>query len=317
MAELHGGTVSVTSEVNQGSCFTLDLPYLTDIALPAIATPMPTSSLPDTHNSRVLVIEDSAAAADLLARYLEEQGMDVIICSSGDRVMDDVITFQPALIILDILLPNLSGWDVLRQLKTAPETLAIPVIVVSVIDERSYGLSLGASEYLVKPISRHQLQQAIERLQPSYQTPLSPVMVVPLSDSANSDSASSGVESPLILLAEDNEMNVATVSSYLTALGYRLIYAKDGQAAVELAQTQTPDLILMDIQMPGMDGLEAMQLIRSDARCANIPIVALTALVMPGDRERCLAAGASHYLSKPFKMKALKGLIQQYCTIRV
>ncbi|MBE9112256.1 response regulator [Nodosilinea sp. LEGE 07298] len=142
-------------------------------------------------------------------------------------------------------------------------------------------------------------------------------MVVPLSESASSDSASSVVESPLILLAEDNEMNVATVSSYLTALGYRLIYAKDGQAAVELAQTQTPDLILMDIQMPGMDGLEAMQLIRSDARCANIPIVALTALVMPGDRERCLAAGASHYLSKPFKMKALKGLIQQYCTIRV
>ncbi len=306
IAELHGGTVSVTSEVNQGSCFTLDLPYLTERALPAIATSTPPSSLLDIHNSRVLVIEDSATAAGQIARYLEEQGMESIIRSSGDQVMSDVITFQPALIILDILLPNLSGWDVLRQLKTAPETLAIPVIVVSVVDERSYGLSLGASEYLVKPISRHQLQQAIERLSHNPQAPLSRPPVVPLPDSSQP-----AVETPLILLAEDNDMNVATVSSYLTALGYRLIYAKNGQTAVELAQTQMPDLILMDIQMPDMDGLEAMQLIRSDARCANIPIVALTALAMPGDRERCLAAGANHYLSKPFKMKALKGLIQQ------
>ncbi len=306
IAELHGGTVSVTSEVNQGSCFTLDLPYLTERALTAIATSTPPSSLLDIHNSRVLVIEDSATAAGQIARYLEEQGMESIIRSSGDQVMSDVITFQPALILLDILLPNLSGWDVLRQLKTAPETLAIPVIVVSVVDERSYGLSLGASEYLVKPISRHQLQQAIERLSHNPQAPLSRPPVVPLPDSSQP-----AVETPLILLAEDNDMNVATVSSYLTALGYRLIYAKNGQTAVELAQTQMPDLILMDIQMPDMDGLEAMQLIRSDARCANIPIVALTALAMPGDRERCLAAGANHYLSKPFKMKALKGLIQQ------
>ncbi len=305
LTELHGGTVSVTSEVNRGSCFTLDLPYLTDIALPAIATPAAPSYLLNAHNCRVLVIEDSAAAAGLIARYLEEQGMEAIICPSGDRVMDDVTTSQPGLIILDILLPNRSGWDLLRQLKTDPKTLAIPVIVVSVVDERAYGLSLGASDYLVKPISRQRLQQAIESLQQSHQAPPFPVPVVP------PDSANSAAESPLILLAEDNEMNVATVSSYLTALGYGLIYAKDGQAAVDLAQTQTPDLILMDIQMPGMDGLEAIQLIRSNARCANIPIVALTALAMPGDRERCLAAGASDYLSKPFKMKALKGLIQQ------
>ena len=305
LTELHGGQVSVTSEVNQGSCFTLDLPYLTELAPPAIATPMSQSSLLDTDNSRVLVIEDSAAAAGLIARYLEEQGMEAIICPSGDRVMADVIAFRPALIILDLLLPNLSGWEVLRQLKTNPETQAIPVIVVSVVDERSYGLSLGAAEYLVKPISRQQLQQAIASLHHSHQPPLSPVMA------ASPDSASLTGEAPLILLAEDNDMNVATVSNYLTALGYRLIYAKNGEVAVELAQTQSPRLILMDIQMPDMDGLEAMQLIRSDARCAHIPIVALTALAMPGDRERCLAAGANHYLSKPFKMKALKELIQQ------
>ncbi|MFQ4138201.1 PAS domain-containing protein [Nodosilinea sp. PGN35] len=185
MVELHGGKVSVASKINQGSCFTLELPYLTESSRPAIATLCPPAQ-PNT-DDRLLGTEGSAAPA----------------------------VTQPA------------------------------------------------------------------------------------------------IETSLILLAEDNDMNVATVSSYLTALGYHLIYAKNGQVAVELAQTQSPDLILMDIQMPDMDGLEAMQLIRTDERCTHIPIVALTALAMPGDRERCLAAGASHYLAKPFKMKELKGLIQQ------
>ncbi|WP_017302125.1 PAS domain-containing protein [Nodosilinea nodulosa] len=305
ITELHGGTVTVTSQIDQGTRFTVCLPYLTETTPESSENPAAQTLFLRNGNARALVIEDSAAAADVISRYLQEQGMEVMICSDGNITVDEVVRMQPALIVLDILLPDLSGWEVLRQLKASPQTRSIPVIVVSVIDERSYGLSLGASEYLVKPISRDQLQQALERLQQNYQ-PLSPVLMVSLPTSANP-----AVEPPLILLAEDNEMNVATVSSYLTALGYRLIYAENGQTAVELAQTQAPDLILMDIQMPGMDGLEAMQLIRSDARCASIPIVALTALAMPGDRERCLAAGANHYLSKPFKMKALRNLIQQ------
>ncbi len=117
--------------------------------------------------------------------------------------------------------------------------------------------------------------------------------------------------SPLILLAEDNEDNVRTFSSYLRAKGYHLLLAGNGQDAIDLAQSETPDLILMDIQMPGMDGIEAMQHIRLDPTLRDIPIIALTALAMKGDRERCLEAGANKYLSKPVKLKQLEATIQQ------
>lgn len=118
--------------------------------------------------------------------------------------------------------------------------------------------------------------------------------------------------SPLILLAEDNEANINTVSGYLKAKGYRLSLAKTGLEAIDIAQADHPDLILMDIQMPGMDGLEAMQHIRRLPGLHNVPIIALTALTMAGDRDRCLAAGANEYLAKPVKLRQLVATIQQF-----
>ncbi len=117
---------------------------------------------------------------------------------------------------------------------------------------------------------------------------------------------------PLILLVEDNEANIMTIADYLEVKGYCLLVAKDGETGVALAKSEHPDLILMDIQMPGMDGIEAMKHIRADEQIANIPIIALTALAMPGDKERCLAAGANQYLSKPLKLKQLTQIIQQW-----
>jgi signal transduction histidine kinase/ActR/RegA family two-component response regulator len=119
---------------------------------------------------------------------------------------------------------------------------------------------------------------------------------------------------PLILIVEDNELNINTISSYLTAKGYRPIVAQDGQSAIEMTELHHPDLILMDIQMPGMDGLEAIVQIRQNPQLAEIPIVALTALTMEGDREKCLAAGANEYISKPVKLKQLNVTIKQFLT---
>ncbi|OLP18873.1 hypothetical protein BST81_08120 [Leptolyngbya sp. 'hensonii'] len=138
-----------------------------------------------------------------------------------------------------------------------------------------------------------------------------PGMDIP-SPTAPDPMAESGMKSgqPLILLAEDNETNISTLSNYLEAKGYRMILAGNGQEAIELARTHSPDLILMDIQMPKVDGLEAIQKIRQDSQLAAIPIIALTALAMTGDRERCLAVGASDYLAKPVKLKQLDDLIQ-------
>jgi PAS domain S-box-containing protein len=114
---------------------------------------------------------------------------------------------------------------------------------------------------------------------------------------------------PLVLLAEDNEANISTLSNYLQAKGYRLVFAKNGEEAIAMARAESPDLILMDIQMPVMDGLEAMERLRADAQFRQVPIIALTALAMVQDKERCLAAGASAYLSKPVKLRQLVDLM--------
>lgn len=119
------------------------------------------------------------------------------------------------------------------------------------------------------------------------------------------------IEIPLILIVEDNEINIITISGYLQAKGYRLIVAKNGQEAIALTKAHLPDLILMDIQMPVVDGLEAIQQIRLDPDLVNIPIIAMTALAMTGDHERCIQAGADEYVTKPVKLKQLTNTIQQ------
>lgn len=131
------------------------------------------------------------------------------------------------------------------------------------------------------------------------------------SHSANSSAPVVASKSPLILLAEDNEANLSTMSNYLRAKGYRVLIAKTGREALNQAQSAKPDIILIDVQMPEMDGLEAMQKIRQCPDLVETPIIALTALAMSGDRDRCLAAGANHYLSKPVRLKDLVGEVQR------
>jgi CheY-like chemotaxis protein len=218
--------------------------------------------------------------------------------------VEAALRLNPEVIVLDLLLPNLSGWEVLAQLKTEPHTRNIPVLVISVMDERSRALALGASEYLLKPISRKQLQSALSKILSTEPKGSGNTALVVMPEQQR--------ELPLILLAEDNESNIATMTDYLEIQGYQVSLARNGIEAVQLAKQQKPDLILMDIQMPEMDGLEATRRIRTEADLDTIPIVAITALAMPGDREQCLAAGATDYLTKPVSLKKLASIISQY-----
>jgi len=142
-------------------------------------------------------------------------------------------------------------------------------------------------------------------IHPSYSSSPSDV-VTPMTSSSAPPTASA----PLVLLAEDNEANILTISSYLAAKGYRLQTASNGQEAVDAVLANPPDIVLMDIQMPEMDGITAIQKIRHHSALAQLPIIALTALAMEGDRERCLQAGATDYLSKPVRLRELLDLIQ-------
>jgi CheY-like chemotaxis protein len=298
MVEMHGGSVAVSSQPGQGSRFTVSLPW-TAAEIGAAALGQPVGQAPGAFR-RALIVEDSAAAAGQLARYLGELGVETSIVTDGRNALTQAAETEPDLILLDILLPDLTGWDVLTQLKADPRTRAIPVVVASVLDERTRGLELGAAYYLVKPCSRDALQVMLRQIG----APAEPGAASPRDTRVQN-------EAQLILLAEDNETNIAMLSDYLVSIGYQVIVARNGVEAVARAQERQPDLILMDIQMPSMDGLEATRRIRADAGLGATPVIALTALAMPGDREKCMAAGMNEYMSKPISLKQLALTMQR------
>lgn len=303
IAELHGGGVTVESQEGKGSRFTVILPW--NPLTPTIApVPLHPAKPQPLKLHQVLIIEDSQAAASQIARYLVEMGANPTVHSVGGGAMQIASQLQPDVIILDILLPDRSGWDVLAQLKTNPNTATIPVIIISVVDERSRAIAQGAAAYLLKPISRPQFQRVLHQVLTPLSTPSQPASLV-LADVQPATS-------PVILLAEDNEANLTTVNSYLQAHGFQVVLARNGLEAIQRATQHKPDVILMDIQMPEMDGLEATQQIHADPQLQSIPIIALTALAMPGDRDRCLNAGAIEYLTKPISLKQLLTLLNQY-----
>jgi PAS domain S-box-containing protein len=306
MVELHGGSITVTSEIGQGSRFTVALPWPAVHMDVLVGTPTAPDvvAIPRPPVRRALVVEDSPTTAEQITRYLHEFAVTSDTVRDGAEVVARALAESPDLILLDLLLGNGSGWDVLAQLKAEPRTRAIPVVVISAIDERARGLALGAADYLVKPIARTDLQRVLPLLAPAPHgsafalapRPISvPVRPTPL---------------PLVLLAEDNEATISMIVDYLGTCGYQVLVARNGAEAITRARESRPAILLMDIQMPGMDGLEATRRIRTIEALVDLPIIALTALAMPGDRERCFAAGANHYLSKPVSLRGLATLIE-------
>ncbi len=298
IVDLHGGSIRVESQIDQGSCFTIILPW--HPLEPEIIPQINTQHI-DIH--QVLVVEDSNAAASQIKHYLAQLGVTSVMHPLGAGALQVALRIKPDVIILDLLLPDCSGWEVLAQLKANSETEHIPVLVISVIDNRAKSLEIGAIEHILKPLSQQKFYQVLNEVftnipQPSRQTAL---LIADLESSRK----------PVILLTEDNEANIITIMSYLEAHNFQVLLARNGIEAVKMAKEHQPNLILMDIQMPEMDGLEATRLIRADLETIAIPIIALTALIMPGDQQRCLDAGATEYLGKPVKLKHLVSRISE------
>lgn len=303
LAEMHGGSVSVESEPDHGSCFTVVLPYTPHRA----ASVAPSAEVLETNAHAAfhaaLIIEDSESAGEQLARYLEELNIRAVVHSRAGDALERAAAIRPDIIFLDLQMPDQSGWDVLARLKADPILHAIPVIIVSVVDDRKHGAEAGAAGYLVKPISRELVRRALAAV-----VALPNELAVTGSIAPQSVAAS---PAPRILMAEDNEVNIIAVGDYLQDRGYQVVIARNGREALLLAEETKPDLILMDIQMPEIDGLEVIRRLRATVAFVTVPIIALTALAMPGDRERCLAAGASAYVTKPVSPRGLVQTIER------
>jgi CheY-like chemotaxis protein len=312
MVELMGGSISVESEIDVGSRFTISLPWSSTEISPYPGEGIdqqahPGPSIPGLQHT--LIIDRSLPAINQLTRYLSDLGVSTTVFTDADLKLERITALQPDLIILDIALTAPPNRTILTQLKAAAETKLIPVLIYSEVDERVQSSKLGVAAYLLKPANRHQFYDALTQI---FDSPArfrsSPPLIAATRKAQNQ---------PLILMAEDNEDNIATVIDYLMLKGYRVVVARNGLEAFERTREEVPDLILMDIQMPKMDGLETTRRLRHDPDLKEIPIIALTALVMPGDREHCLAAGANEYLSKPVSLKVLVSAIETHLRNRI
>ena len=291
LTELHGGKVYAESTAGRGSRFTVTLPWpRQDDAELQAAGPAKFAAL-----QRILTVEDSLIDAEHLTQHLRLLGIENIVYHEGHGAVDYAIQIQPGAILLDIGLPGKSGWDVLRELKTNEHTRAIPVIITSIVENRSQANAFGAAAYLVKPFTHAELREALalaDTLAPQSE----PVLVV----------AEKAV-TPLLMLVDDNPVTVESLRDYLESKNLAVIMVSSGWDFLARVTQIRPHVVLMDIQMPGLDGLETIRRLRAhtDPELATLPIIALTALTMPGDRERCLAAGANAYLSKPIELQGL------------
>ncbi len=318
MVELHHGRISVESEMGQGSRFTVSLPWVgvtrfAELVEPAKPTPSVEPAMPDIDRESSIVGELLATTSQL-GDYLSASGVETVIQARGDEALVTARQVKPDVIILDIERPDLPVGTLLTQLKTDLRIQNIPVLIISEMGERLQELAPGMAGYLTRPTSGRNLQQALNQAlsQRADEAPQTVLIVIPDYMTRKPVSSLPPIEQRLILLVEDDEKLAMLLADYLLTRGFRVTTVQNGIEAVEQTRVEKPDLILMDIQMPEMDGLEAIRRIRTDTTpgVATTPIIALTALAMSGDRERCLQAGANEYLSKPVKLKKLLQAIQ-------
>ncbi|HJP89421.1 MAG TPA: response regulator [Candidatus Limnocylindrales bacterium] len=260
LVEAHGGTIEVASQVGRGSRFTVRLPSSGAVSAPASA-PIPVL---EADRPTVLVIEDDPSAAELLRVYLEGAGFGVASTASGHDGLRWAEELRPNAILLDILLPDIDGWDVLQRLKRSAGTRAIPVLVVSVVDDRSLGMALGAVDYFVKPIARDPLLQALGRLTFTTKVKTRTVDVLVIDPDASAHERYRAVLEPE---------------------GFRVAGATDGEAGRRLATETGPDLILLDLLQ--LDGFELVSRLKADPSTSSIPIWATTpGELAPADKAR-------------------------------
>jgi len=273
---LMGGDIKLTSEPGKGSTFTVTLP--TEVS----ETPHPT----DTHYFRrpsgssasaagpiVLVIDDDPSVLDLMQRTLGKDGYRVEVAADGRTGLEMAKRLQPAVITLDVMMPSMDGWAVLNALKAEPATADIPVVMVTIVDDKNMGFALGAADFLTKPIDWQRLGAVLQK----YRKPAGRQMV---------------------LLVEDDERTREMLRRTLQKEGWEIREAANGRLGLEQLAHGAPGLILLDLMMPEMDGFTFMKELRQRADCAHVPVIVITAKDLTDEDRRRLSGDVARILGK-------------------
>ncbi|MCB0190977.1 MAG: response regulator [Anaerolineae bacterium] len=314
LVQLMGGNMWVESQEGQGSTFFFILPFVKSLE--------PASEfiiLPDTtvlNGVRVMIIDDNATNRHILQKTLQAFGCITFEAADGSQgltqLMKAAADERPFdLVLLDVMMEPLTGLEVLQIIQRRPELANLAVIMLTSLDSvkrLNPDTQEGWVEYLTKPVKQTDLIAAISTVlnKNLSQTQL----VATAADKAALHSTNASIN---ILLVEDNEINRQVAIGILRRLGHQVATAEDGRQALEwLEKNSAFDLILMDVQMPIMDGLQTTKLIRQELRWQHIPIIALTAHAMQGDRERFMEVGMNDYLSKPIRSKDVTDIIERH-----
>ena len=311
LVEMMGGEIGVRSEEGKGSTFWCKVPFDQSIAEPL------DEPKPELHDVRVLVVDDHPSCARILEGYLSFWEMRCGVVSSGPEALIELRKAAEAgdpykLIIIDLMMPVMDGFALAELIRADESLIATKRILLTAFDEKGQGpaaLKAGFSSYLTKPVKAARLRECINR-------------VINSESSFDASTIPKTVERekkgrPLILIAEDNEINQHVTMLQLKRLGYDSTIVNNGKDAVLEALTGKYALVLMDCHMPEMDGFQATAAIRTDEALTghHLPIVGLTARAMAGDREACLAAGMDEYLTKPASLEQLEKVLLERANI--